>query len=635
MGLSSSQARLLSLTGRMHDIEYKAQKLEAQKLQMANESDHVYKEYENALNATKIQFKTIGADGSASFIDATYNLLTNAGYTIKLEGEEKEVVDSVTAQNFVIANGNKEYFKALQTSRVSTTNQKVGEWTEIYTLDQLKSISGNGKYRLMADINADGEDFQLTLNNGTFDGNGHSIYNLKKALFSNITNNSVVSNLNISGDSTTKGLLADTVSSSQVKNINATGAVYNSTANNVGGLIGNATNATIEQCSTNVSVNGDYRVGGLVGYLTNSTVNNCSASGTINANSLVGGLIGQADTSNFTNSSAATNITLGSATTSVYLHAGGFIGNLTNGSNVSNCQSSGSITNNNTYSYGGLAGFIGQSWNGSSSGYNTVTISNSNSSTNIINNVPGPGSGKVTLIGGFIGDLNSGLTDIDNCNFTGTITNNAADTSNLEIGGFGGRVADSSSALAGHVTIDNCYTNNTNYNFVANTANITVNESPSYVTNNITVTPPAINTAVTVDNSGADAAGSLFDRMTANGYTTMAVDDPRIKYGDDSNWFSNMLNAGLLFLFKHDQEGNEYQVNVATDTNLQEVPDDLNLKKAEAKYEADMRKIDAKDKKYDTELASLENERNAIKTEIDTLKNIAKDNVDRTFKLFS
>ena len=34
MGLSASQARLLNLTARMHDIEYKAQNLEAQKLQM-------------------------------------------------------------------------------------------------------------------------------------------------------------------------------------------------------------------------------------------------------------------------------------------------------------------------------------------------------------------------------------------------------------------------------------------------------------------------------------------------------------------------------------------------------------------------------------------------------------------------
>ena len=78
-----------------------------------------------------------------------------------------------------------------------------------------------------------------------------------------------------------------------------------------------------------------------------------------------------------------------------------------------------------------------------------------------------------------------------------------------------------------------------------------------------------------------------------------------------------------------------YETNIATDTSLQEVTDETWLKKAEAKYEADMRKIDAKDKKFDTDIAALEAERNAIKTEIDTLKTVAKDNVDRTFKLFS
>ena len=59
MGLAASQARLLNLTSRMHDIEYKAQNLEAQKLQMANESTQVYQEYENALNRQKVQFKQI------------------------------------------------------------------------------------------------------------------------------------------------------------------------------------------------------------------------------------------------------------------------------------------------------------------------------------------------------------------------------------------------------------------------------------------------------------------------------------------------------------------------------------------------------------------------------------------------
>ena len=80
MGMSSSQARLLSLTSRMHDIEYKAQKLEAQKLQMANESAHVYQRSEDDLNKTKIQGMTIGADGAAAFIDASLLVLEgNAG----------------------------------------------------------------------------------------------------------------------------------------------------------------------------------------------------------------------------------------------------------------------------------------------------------------------------------------------------------------------------------------------------------------------------------------------------------------------------------------------------------------------------------------------------------------------------
>ena len=59
MGLSSSQARLLNLTSRMHQIEYGAARLEAMKLQMANESRQVYLEYQDALEQTKVQVKTL------------------------------------------------------------------------------------------------------------------------------------------------------------------------------------------------------------------------------------------------------------------------------------------------------------------------------------------------------------------------------------------------------------------------------------------------------------------------------------------------------------------------------------------------------------------------------------------------
>lgn len=75
--------------------------------------------------------------------------------------------------------------------------------------------------------------------------------------------------------------------------------------------------------------------------------------------------------------------------------------------------------------------------------------------------------------------------------------------------------------------------------------------------------------------------------------------------------------------------------STSTSTNIQEISDEKELKKAEALYESDMNKINAKDARYDTELSQLETERNAIKSEIDTLKTIANDNVERTFKLFT
>ena len=119
----------------------------------------------------------------------------------------------------------------------------------------------------------------------------------------------------------------------------------------------------------------------------------------------------------------------------------------------------------------------------------------------------------------------------------------------------------------------------------------------------------------------------------ATGITTAAI--------GSVDTLRNMVEAGFIIFLKPtnevDSNGKKIydEVNIATDTALQEVSDEIDLKKAEAKYEADMRKINNKDKKFDTDLAALEQERNAIKTEIDTLKNVAKDNVDRTYKLFS
>ena len=57
MGISASQARLLTLTSRLRDIEYKQQQLANTKMRFSVEQDEVSAKYSKALDKQKIQFK--------------------------------------------------------------------------------------------------------------------------------------------------------------------------------------------------------------------------------------------------------------------------------------------------------------------------------------------------------------------------------------------------------------------------------------------------------------------------------------------------------------------------------------------------------------------------------------------------
>ena len=140
-----------------------------------------------------------------------------------------------------------------------------------------------------------------------------------------------------------------------------------------------------------------------------------------------------------------------------------------------------------------------------------------------------------------------------------------------------------------------------------------------------------------IDGNGAitwsDLVAADYDRLCL---ILMKPDGTAANIKPEGEVLANYLNAGYYFTCTDEhQKDTAGKTSVATNTNLQEVANEKNLKKAEAKYEADMRAIDQKDRKYDTDLAALDTERNAIKQEMDTLKTVAKDNVERTFKLFS
>jgi len=104
-----------------------------------------------------------------------------------------------------------------------------------------------------------------------------------------------------------------------------------------------------------------------------------------------------------------------------------------------------------------------------------------------------------------------------------------------------------------------------------------------------------------------------------------------------TEWFNNMVTSGQVTLFTLDD--NDWQVTtIATsvgDNYLQEVNDEVKAKKAEVEYEHELDIINRKDTKFDLQLKKLETEENACKTELDSLKQVKNDNIERTFNLFS
>ena len=101
MGMSASQARLLSLTARMTDNENSAQDITYSKIRLANQTQELNNEYLDALDATKLTVLTGFNNSEEVYTDISYGLMT--GYNTVATGKQYVVTDAkgrvlVTAQ---------------------------------------------------------------------------------------------------------------------------------------------------------------------------------------------------------------------------------------------------------------------------------------------------------------------------------------------------------------------------------------------------------------------------------------------------------------------------------------------------------------------------------------------------------
>lgn len=94
MGMAASQARLLSLTARIHDVEYSAQSVQNAKLQLATQQDDAYEAYQRALDATSLTFTTIDSSGNQSTTIANFNSLFSINAANAATGNFYALVDA-------------------------------------------------------------------------------------------------------------------------------------------------------------------------------------------------------------------------------------------------------------------------------------------------------------------------------------------------------------------------------------------------------------------------------------------------------------------------------------------------------------------------------------------------------------
>lgn len=118
-------------------------------------------------------------------------------------------------------------------------------------------------------------------------------------------------------------------------------------------------------------------------------------------------------------------------------------------------------------------------------------------------------------------------------------------------------------------------------------------------------------------------------------------------YISNSSWLKFALEHGIVSMeqVQYQEEGetihekmNQYawvSIQYGNCADVHEETDEEAIAKAEAKYQQKTAEIQAKDKKYDTDLKKLDTAHSALQTEYDSIKSVIDKNVERSFKAFS
>lgn len=157
MGMAASQARLLTLTARKSDLEFRAQQITNSEMILAMQTEVAAKEYSNAMSNTKYQVNTYTSDSDKQTVwaDMTAEQLFGVmGYGMRSDDGEK-----ITLENYeeLLANGDSMAQKLKDSNMVVPADNGELQWTKSPSVTKFFLTTVGGGL-----LNADGADTSLS-----------------------------------------------------------------------------------------------------------------------------------------------------------------------------------------------------------------------------------------------------------------------------------------------------------------------------------------------------------------------------------------------------------------------------------------------------------------------------------------
>ncbi len=123
---------------------------------------------------------------------------------------------------------------------------------------------------------------------------------------------------------------------------------------------------------------------------------------------------------------------------------------------------------------------------------------------------------------------------------------------------------------------------------------------------------------------------NLFEHMQTSGY--MVLKDG---LASSAEWIKFAFESGIVSMEQIDENDNWKSISYNSCSDITEQTNTAAVTKAEAEYNAAMKKIENKDKMYDLELKNIDTEHNSLQTEYESIKGAIGKNIERTFKLYA